>query len=179
MYSGGPFVQELSIANFRCFESSTVTLRTPDGTAGSGLNLLVGNNGSGKTSVLDAFDYLFGGRYKAEHRLSIKDFSDFEKPMAITGSIDRFSVKSGFQHFRGKYFNCTGEEFSAEPRKSKQPGRLLSLPIAARSNLLLDEGIYYNESSGEAYVQKGTGDTRAVDPRERVLETDKVGPNGV
>lgn len=179
MASSRPFIKEISIKNFRCFEDSSIELAVPDGTPGSGLNLFVGNNGCGKTSVLDAIDYLFGGRYKAESKLNIRDFNDFEKPIVVFGKIDRFSVKSGLQAYKDKYFNCTGVEFTASPRDRKQPGKLLSAPINVKSIYSLDEGIYYNENTDQPYVRKGSGDTRSVDPREIMLETNAVGPNGI
>src|SRR5690606_25487693 len=94
LYSAPPFIREITIDNFRCFSAKTVKLTVPNGSLGSGLNLFVGDNGTGKTSALEALDYLFGGRYKAENKLRIKDFNDFIKPISITGETDRFSVKS-------------------------------------------------------------------------------------
>lgn len=177
--SSRPFIKEISIENFRCFKDSSIELAIPDGTPGSGLNLFVGNNGRGKTSVLDAIDYLFGGRYKAENKLNIRDFNDFEKPIMVLGKTDRFSVKSGLQAYRDKYFNCTGVEFTASPRNRKQPGKLLSAPINAKSVYSLDEDKYFNENTNQPYIRKGSGETRAVDPRELLLETNAVGPNGI
>ncbi len=172
-------MKEISITNFRCFPDDTVQLAVPDGSAGSGLNLFVGNNGTGKTTVLEAVDYLFGGRYKGENRLGIRDFRDFEKTIKITGISERYSVKSGLQSYRGKYFNCTGFEFTAKSRDRKQAGKLLSAPISAKSVYCLDEDAYYNENTDELYVQQRTQDTKAVDPRELTLDNGKIGENGV
>lgn len=179
MYDGPAFVRELSIENFRCFSADTIKLAVPDGSLGSGLSLLVGNNGTGKTSVLEALDFLFGGRYKVENKMSIKDFNDFVKPISITGLTDRFSVRSELEYYRGKYFNCTGLKLFSEPRDRKQAGKLLSSPISAKSHYLLDENAYYNESDGQPHVQSRSGDTKSVDPRELTLDTGKLGPNGI
>ncbi|TAX38140.1 AAA family ATPase [Rhizobium leguminosarum] len=179
MYEGPAFVIELSIDNFRCFSAETIKLAVPNGSLGSGLTLFVGNNGTGKTSVLEALDYLFSGRYKAENKLSIKDFNDFVKPISIAGTTERFSVKSELEFYKGKYFNCTGLKFSAEPRDRKQAGKLLSSPISAKSHYSLDENAYYNESDGQPHVQSKSGDTKSVDPRELTLDTGKLGPNGI
>lgn len=179
MYNAPAYVRELSINNFRCFAAEAIKLAVPNGNLGSGLTLFVGNNGTGKTSALEAFDYLFGGRYKAESKLSIKDFGDFTLPISITGSTERFSVKSELEFYRGKYFNCIGIGFSAEPRDRKQAGKLLSSPISAKSYFALDENAYYNESDGQPFLQSKSRDTKTVDPRELTLDTGKVGPNGV
>jgi len=180
MYTGKPFVEELTIENFRCFPTPrTVTFAVPNGAIGSGLTLFVGNNGTGKTSVLEALDYLFGGRYKGESRLKIGDFSDFEKKISISGRTDRFSVGSSLEYYKGKYFNCIGVNFTAQPRDRKQPGKLLSAPISAKSMFSLDENAYYNVGDHEAYIQKKSGDSKPVDPRELTLDNGKAGPNGI
>jgi len=179
VYQGTPFIRELSIKNLRCFTDTDIRLSIPSGEAGSGLNLFVGNNGSGKTSVLDAYDYLFGGRFKGESRLSIRDLTDFEIPICISGVTERYSVLSDLQSYRNKYFNCVGLEFQAKARDRKQAGKLLSGPISAKSSFSLDENAYYNRDGDELYVKKSTGDARAVDPRELTLDTRRLGPNGL
>jgi predicted ATPase len=179
MYEGPAFVRELSIQNFRCFSAETIKLAVPDGSLGSGLNLFVGNNGTGKTSALEALDYVFGGRYKAENKISIRDFNNFSQPISLSGITDRFSVKSELEFYKGKYFNCTGLKLLAEPRDRKQPGKLLSSPISAKCHYSLDENAYYNESDGQPYVQSKSRDTKQVDPRELSLDTGRVGPNGI
>lgn len=180
MHDGPAFVRELSIDNFRCFATETIKLAVPDGkNLGSGLTLFVGNNGTGKTSALEACDYLFGGRYKAESKLSIRDFHDFEKPISMSGTTERFSVKSELEFYKGKYFNCIGLKFSADARDRKQAGKLLSSPISAKSTFSLDENAYYNESDGQPYLKSKSRDTKSVDPRELTFDTGRVCPNGV
>lgn len=179
MHEGPAFISELSIENFRCFSSETIRLAVPDGSPGSGLNLFVGNNGTGKTSALEAIDYLFGGRYKAENKISIRDFNDFAQPISLTGTTDRFSVKSELEFYKGKYFNCMGVTLLAEPRDRKQPGKLLSSPISVKSHFRLDENAYYNESDKQPYLQTKSRDTKQVDPRELALDTSKIGTNGI
>lgn len=179
MYKGPGFVSELTITNFRCFSDQTVHLAVPDGNLGSGLTLFVGNNGTGKTSVLEAFDYLFGGKYKAENRLKIRDFNDFEQPIAVSGRTERFSVKSELEFHKTRYFNCIGLNFSAQPRHKKQAGKFLSTPISAKNQFTIDEDTYFNQKDDQPYIQKTTGDTKNVDSRELTLDTDRIGPDGI
>jgi len=62
------YIKSLNINNFRCFQedSEPITFNVPDGdNTGSGLNILVGENGTGKTTILEAISYLnVGSLYK-------------------------------------------------------------------------------------------------------------------
>lgn len=54
----------MQITNFRCFQSNTEPLNfmIPDGeTLGSGLNILVGENNTGKSTVFEALDFIRNG----------------------------------------------------------------------------------------------------------------------
>lgn len=68
-------IQQVKIKNFRCFEDLTVNLN-PD------INIFVGNNGSGKSAVLDAiaaaiYPYL----YEFQSIVDVRSrFKDMEKP---------------------------------------------------------------------------------------------------
>ncbi|MEL6683429.1 MAG: ATP-binding protein [Pseudomonadota bacterium] len=56
------------------------------------MTLIVGENGTGKTTVLDAVDIGLGGKYRAESRARIDDFSNFEKQIEIECLTDRYKV---------------------------------------------------------------------------------------
>ena len=49
----------------------------PDGTQGSDLNLLIGENGNEKTAVLEAINFLTTSSFAAENKLNISDFHEF------------------------------------------------------------------------------------------------------
>lgn len=70
------FIKKITIRNFRLFKSEESfeidDLNIPDNHEGSGLNLFVGENGCGKTSLLDAFALPLLS-YKAEG-FSLNDF---------------------------------------------------------------------------------------------------------
>lgn len=47
------FIKKIQIENFKCFENETLDdLSVPTGERGSGLNILIGENNSGKTAIL-------------------------------------------------------------------------------------------------------------------------------
>ena len=55
------FIRELKVKNFKCFGNDLVPLifNSPDGrTSGSGLNIFVGENNTGKSTVFEAIDFL-------------------------------------------------------------------------------------------------------------------------
>ena len=62
------YIQELSLQNFRCFgESQTVTFR-------KGLNVLVGENDSGKSAIIDAIRIVLGTTDQSWYHVDISDF---------------------------------------------------------------------------------------------------------
>ncbi|MBU4339271.1 ATP-binding protein [Patescibacteria group bacterium] len=72
------FIKKITIENFRLFKSEETfeidNLNIPDNNNGSGLNLFVGENGCGKTSLLEAFALPLLS-YKADG-FSLSDFFD-------------------------------------------------------------------------------------------------------
>ncbi len=72
------FLKKITIQNFRLFKSENVfefgDLNVPDTNEGSGLTLFVGENGCGKTSLLNAFALALLS-YKADG-FSLNDFFD-------------------------------------------------------------------------------------------------------
>jgi len=72
------FIKKITIQNFRLFETERVfeidNLNIPNNIEGSGLSLFVGENGCGKTSLLDAFALPLLS-YKADS-FSLNDFFD-------------------------------------------------------------------------------------------------------
>ncbi len=80
------FINKITIKNFRLFPSASDfvidDINTPDGTnEGSGLNVFVGENGSGKTALLDAFAFPIL-EYKTEN-FGIENFNDTNKKIEI------------------------------------------------------------------------------------------------
>jgi len=128
------FIKKLSIENYKCFVSREVELSIPDGTnPGSGLNILIGANANGKTSILEAINYLSQTKYSIENSLSIGDFNDKDSEIKIKGETGDFRCKMPYP---GNYFMSNGSELSAKCRDRKSPGRFLSSPFQANSYFL-------------------------------------------
>lgn len=101
------FIRELNIKNFKCFGNDLAPLifNSPDNrTSGSGLNIFVGENNTGKSTVFETIDFLRNG--------TKKDISDL-KNKAVNESED-VSVELTF----GGNINDVIDHFSQENKKS-------------------------------------------------------------
>jgi len=128
----GIYFREIRLQNYKCFADHLLRLSAPDGsTPGSGLNVLLGENGNGKTAILEAINYTNQSTFAAENRLSINDFSDYTAPIIVTASTNNFICK-----LPAPYFDCafeaTGITFQAKPRDRKSAGKLLSGPFSIK-----------------------------------------------
>lgn len=143
------FFQKLKIENYKCFSDHEIQLSKPDGiTAGSGLNVLIGENGNGKTSLLEALNLIGQSSFAAENRININDFSDHSNPIKISVETPAF-VCNMPDLYRGCTFNSTGIEFQAKSRNRKAPGKLLSSPLQINSKFITTESSYL-KANGES-----------------------------
>src|SRR3990167_2590313 len=71
------FIKTLTIKNFRCFGKGTDERGTTI-ELNKGLSAFIGRNGSGKTSILEALNFLIGSDYLPT-RISEKDFHNEAK----------------------------------------------------------------------------------------------------
>ena len=146
----GIFIRELRIENFKCFSDDELNLAVPDGsTPGSGLTVLIGENGNGKTAILEAINYTNQGSYAAENRLSINDFKNHEAPIQITATTTDFTCKMP-ELYRGCSFESNGIVFHARSRDRKAPGKLLSSPFSVRTSFETKEATYRNKGGSDS-----------------------------
>jgi len=141
------FIKRIEISNYRCFENEGIDFSVPDGiTPGSGLNVLIGENGNGKTTILEAINYLTQSSYASENKLKINDFRDHNKEINIKAYTDDYRCKMSLP-YRG-YFECDGFEFKAKSRDRKSAGKLLSSPFQINS-YFLNKFDNYRKETGE------------------------------
>jgi len=96
--NGNLFFKKVTIENLRCFQSQDINLNVPDGIhEGSGLNILIGENANGKTTVLDAINFITQSTYSSENKLSINDFFDKDKEIVIRAETNEFIVRCRIQ----------------------------------------------------------------------------------
>lgn len=107
------FIKSIKLSNFKGFvgDNHQINFNTPDGiTAGSGLNIFVGENNSGKSSIFEAIDFLRNG-IKPENATLIKSkLADNSQPeeanvkIAFSGKI-REAISCFVQNNKQAVFN--------------------------------------------------------------------------
>ncbi len=144
------FIKNLTIKNLRCFADETIgEFNVPDGsTPGSGLNILIGENGNGKTTVLEAINFLTQSSYSTNNTMDISDFNNMEQELSVSyKSSANFKCKMP-PVYRGCSYEADGITFTAKPRGSKSPGKLLSTPFQV-SSVFNNTAANYLNASGQ------------------------------
>lgn len=128
------FIRELEIKNYRGFDDfSLKNIAVPDNTnLGSGLNVILGENGCGKTSILDAIALALGS-YKVDS-FSFHDLHKADSRATITAKADAdFTAK---KLYSGN-FQANGLCFKGYLRE--RSGGSLDRMVVTQSLLLSDE----------------------------------------
>ena len=168
----GIFIKRLSLQNYKCFDEDVVDLKVPDGGPGSGLNILVGENGNGKTAVLEAINYLTLSSFSTENKLSINDFHDFMKEIEISASMDEFECGSSIDYYKAWSFKARGIRFTAKSRDTKEAGKLLSSPFSVHSYFIPVRDEYQKADGVTATDQAGR--VRVIDGRDKVFSNSRI-----
>ena len=151
------FIKTLSIKNLRCFSDETIdSFNVPDGsTPASGLNIFIGENGSGKTTILEAINFLTQSSYTSNNLMDISDFKDMEQEISVSYiSSQNFKCKMP-PVYHGGYYEANGIKFVAKPREKKSPGKLLSPPFqvsATFSNITTNYMSAAGQDSGKPII---------------------------
>lgn len=166
------FIQKITIKNFKCFQDKAFeSLAVPNGEKGSGLNILIGENGNGKTTLLEAVNYLTLNSFSVQNKLNISDFQDFKQPVEIVADMDKFRCDSSMDIYSMNewYFESSGIEFFAESRKIKERNKLLSQQFNTHSYFKVD-GQYYDKDDNAK---------KDVDSRDKPFSNSRIKEDGV
>jgi predicted ATP-dependent endonuclease of OLD family len=159
----GLFIKKLQIQNYKCFEDETLELSTPDGTLGSGMNILIGENGNGKTSVLEALNYLSQTKYSIENGIYVGDFFNKDNEIKIKAETGDFKCKMPYP---GNYFMSNGVELTVKCRERKSPGRFLSSPFQANNQFSSKTTNYFNSKDADS--------GNAIQPLHRIMDNEQI-----
>lgn len=142
------FFKNITIENLRCFEKVEINFNIPDGTTeGSGLNIIIGENANGKTTILEGINFLTQNSYSTENKLSINDFLDKDKEIYVKAETNEFVCEMPYP---GNYFECSGIEFKVKNRDRKSPGKLLSSPFQLNSFFINKNKNYKNSKDKDS-----------------------------
>ena len=143
------FLKKLEIENYKLFEEKfrIDNFNIPDNSnIGSGLTLIVGENGCGKTTILDSIA-LSMLDYKGES-FNISDFNDLNKNVNIEFYSDKdFDVKGTMPNSN---FDSIGFQFTAKLRNKSQKSYLVTAFVY--------DQLYISKS--ESKPKKGSPDLR-------------------
>lgn len=109
------FIQDLKISGFKGFKSEVlITFNTPNGSPGSGLNIFVGENNTGKSTAFEAIEYLRNGTKKDLSDIKHKNSEDDAKVEVtfkgnIESVIDNFSQPNKVEVFKQYIFQEENE----------------------------------------------------------------------
>ena len=97
------YLKELELTNFRKYESLTVEFK-------KGLNVLIGENDSGKTAIVDAVRYLLNTKSFESVRFEPKDFYQKKsliraESLSIIGVFSDFTDEEAANFLEWGYFN--------------------------------------------------------------------------
>jgi AAA15 family ATPase/GTPase len=147
------FIKKITIQNFRLFKSEKAfeidNLNIPNNNEGSGLNLFIGENGCGKTSLLEAFALPLLS-YKAD-AFSLSDFFDpNEKTNIQILSYQNFDFKGTMPNQKTPY-KGKGFSFEAGVRARENRNYLSSIVVNDQK---------YIRADGETKPEEGKPDLR-------------------
>lgn len=121
------FLKSISINGYKGFSAKAeIPLCVPNGTAGSGLNIFVGENGTGKTSVLETINLLLVNNFTGQSKISSSSFNNEEnQDIEIVGTIDT-PFDYNFPDPWKKTIQVKEIKVNVKGRARKSPGKLLS-----------------------------------------------------
>ena len=111
-------IKEIDVIFFKSIgeELNTLKFGIPNGSKGSGLNIFLGENNTGKSTIFEAFDFLRNKSKKPKSSLVNQDYSSEEAIVEVVfkgdieNIIDEFSPDNKKVAFKERVFRINGEE---------------------------------------------------------------------
>lgn len=140
------YIQSIIIKNFRCFKEIAIDFET--------LSILVGENGTGKTAILEAINYVFSSSYLAS-RIDEQDFNGNEDIYIHVYLSDSFKVilPDGYQT---REVPCDQIYLSIKRREKASPNKAFSEPYVITHYVKPDKSVR-QVGTEKWVVPRGTG----------------------
>jgi len=113
----GVYISSISLKNFKSFKNENIKFNIPS-TDNDGFNVLVGENNSGKSSLIEAINFLFQGTSKKITQLknkASKEDEDFFVEIVFTGEltklIEEFCQGNKKEVFKKYIYTIDGSEY--------------------------------------------------------------------
>lgn len=152
------FIKTLQIKNFKCFdnEAKSLEFNIPNGqTLGSGLNIFVGDNNSGKSTIFEGVDFLRDNTSKDLKDVKNKNSSNDDEMFVeiiftgkITDVIDNFSQQNKKEVFK-KYIYKNEDESEEYFKLSRSSKNIKALQLWNN-----EESKFKNEAGIDAPLKK-------------------------
>lgn len=153
------FIKSLIIKNFRCFGKDAEPINLNDG-----LTAFIGRNGSGKTAILEALNFLIGQEY-LPIRISEKDFhseaNDIKDEILIEGETKSpffvtLDVRSSTNQLETLIIPCNRIRLTIKRREKS--GKVLDDPFIINKYVLpvtgdVDENIYEGRETARRAIR--------------------------
>lgn len=124
------YLKKLTLTNFKNYEQGSLSLSP-------GINCFIGNNGVGKTNILDAVHYLSLTRsfFNSVEALSIRHDEDyFIIEGVFSNDDDELGIICSYQRQKQKSFKCNGKEYE---KFSDHIGRFPAVMVSPADNMLI------------------------------------------
>lgn len=153
------FIKSLTIKNFRCFDKEGVTIELNDG-----LTAFIGRNGSGKTAILEALNFLIGQEY-LPIKINEKDFhgtaNDIKDEIFIEAETKSpffltLDVRSNTNQLETVVIPCNKIRLTIKRRE--KPEKVLDEPFIINKYVLpvtgeIDESIYEGKETARRAIR--------------------------
>lgn len=145
-------INKISCLGYRGFQTNQdLFLATPDGEFGSGLTVLIGPNGGGKSTIIECF-----------RRLSYIENVSFTEGKRNKAAGDRVSITVEFDGVSGtlKTVEKGGSQTEWEGGKENNPPKVSFLP----SRRVFNPYFHLDKSNRESYFRKSSNFTNRAEP---------------
>lgn len=152
------FIHSLQLKSFKGFsaETTTIIFNKPNGDLGSGLNIFIGENNCGKSTVLEAIDFLRNKSKKSESLLKFKNElgeQPFEAEVEVefSGNIEEVILNFSQPHrvnvFKSRIYTSEDGHEKIKIKRTTQNAKIIELWDH-------ENNIFNNETGLDSPLQK-------------------------